>query len=86
MFFVDDSLVFCKASTVESDAIMQILKKYEKASGQRINVEMSSGFFNKNMGPGDTKEVYSRLGNMKEVTQGKYLGLPMGISSLKEEV
>ena len=34
LFFVDDSLIFCKASLVECAAFQRILKLYEDASGQ----------------------------------------------------
>jgi hypothetical protein len=34
LFFADDSLLFCKANSVEWRRLMKILEKYEVASGQ----------------------------------------------------
>nr|XP_027122295.1 uncharacterized protein LOC113739247 [Coffea arabica] len=48
LFFADDSLVFCKADRDEANELCQILRKYEKASGQVINLEKSSVFFSSN--------------------------------------
>nr|XP_027093667.1 uncharacterized protein LOC113714070 [Coffea arabica] len=45
LFFADDSLIFCKASSQEAQELMKILKSYEQASGQMINLDKSSAFF-----------------------------------------
>ena len=34
LFFADDSVLFCRATLVECNTIMEILRKYELASGQ----------------------------------------------------
>lgn len=34
MFFADDSLILCKAQKHECQALLQVLKRYENASGQ----------------------------------------------------
>ncbi|CDP14470.1 unnamed protein product [Coffea canephora] len=59
---------------------------YEEASGQLINLEKSSVFFSKNMPMEQRQDVCSALGGMTEMTQGKYLGLPMVISRTKEQI
>ena len=38
LFFVDDTLLFCKAELKEVQTIQNILQKYELASGQKINL------------------------------------------------
>lgn len=48
LFFADGSLLFCKANNQESTKLTEILKKYEAASGQKINTDKSSVFFNNN--------------------------------------
>ncbi len=37
LFFADDSLLFCKASTDDVTRIQGLLSQYEKASGQQMN-------------------------------------------------
>ena len=37
LFFTDDSLLFCRATSQECTYILDILKQYEEASGQQIN-------------------------------------------------
>ena len=34
LFFADDSLIFCKATIAECDALQRVLGVYEQASGQ----------------------------------------------------
>ena len=65
---------------------MKILHVYEQASGQLINLEKSSVIFSKNLTCKQKQEIYSALGGMAEVKQGKYLGLPMVISRTKDKI
>lgn len=51
-----------------------------------MNVAKSSIFFSKNVKPEAVKDITKHLLNMKVVKQGKYLGLPMVVTRLKEEV
>ena len=37
LFFVDDSLIFCRASMEDCDEIQRVLGVYERASGQQLN-------------------------------------------------
>lgn len=48
MFFADDSYIFCKATTDSASNVMQLLRVFECASGQQINVDKSSVFFSSN--------------------------------------
>jgi hypothetical protein len=48
LFFVDDCLLFCKANLFQWLRIQEILQLYEHASGQKLNREMTSIFFNRN--------------------------------------
>lgn len=50
MLFADDSYIFCKADTEEAARVMGLLGMFEKASGQKINVQKSSVFFSRNVG------------------------------------
>lgn len=44
MFFVDDSYIFGRATPQEADNLLNLLETYEKASGQKVNIEKSSIF------------------------------------------
>jgi len=47
-FFADDSLLFGRATAGEWGNINQLLKQYELASGQKLNVSKTSIFYNLN--------------------------------------
>ena len=47
LLFADDSLFFCKASVDEAKEIMQVLRDYEAATGQQVNLDKSSVTFSK---------------------------------------
>ena len=51
LLFADDSLLFCQASKKETQEVLEILKLYAEASGQCINMEKSSVYFNSNTSP-----------------------------------
>lgn len=50
-FFVDDSLLFCKANPLEWSKLIQVLDIYELTSGQRLNKDKIFIFFSKNTKP-----------------------------------
>jgi hypothetical protein len=56
-FFADDSLIFCKANSVEWRRLTKILDKYEAASGQKLNKEKTSIFFSCNTSPEKRMEI-----------------------------
>ena len=45
LFFANDSLLFCKATTNEIKCIQNILTEYELASGQQVNRQKTTFFF-----------------------------------------
>lgn len=47
LFFVDDSLIFYRASMLECQKVQSLLACYEKASGQLLNMHKTSLFFSK---------------------------------------
>ena len=86
LLFVDDSMIYCKASEQESRELCEILHKYEEAAAQKINTERSLVFFSKNTGE-ETKEVVKEmLGSMQDAQLGKYLGLPSMIGRSKKQI
>ena len=48
LLFVDDSLLFCRATHNEVETTSEILQTYANASGQCINLEKSSVYFSSN--------------------------------------
>jgi len=48
LFFADDSLLFCHANLTEWHNVHEILQRYERASGQKLNAKKMSIFFSKN--------------------------------------
>ena len=57
LLFVDDCIVFWNASKEEGARITKILENYERKSGQKLNREKTSLFFNKNMSEEVKEEV-----------------------------
>ena len=76
LFFVDDSLIFCKVSILECNALQKILGVYESASGQQLNRVKTSLFFSKNTPMAIQEEIKQRFGAQVIKQYEKYLGLP----------
>ena len=57
LLFADDSLIFCSATIEERDNVLEILKVYEKPSGQKMNRSKTSLFFSKSI-PEEVKHEY----------------------------
>lgn len=79
LFFADDSLLFCRAKLEEIYTIQNILKDYEKASGQQINKKKTTLFYGK-LVTEFTKNSINDLLCVSEIKQyEKYLGLTMAV-------
>ena len=86
LFFVDDSLLFCKATNRECRKLVEILKLYKAVSGQKANTDKSFVFFSHNTPHERRSEVIGNLGPMQDTRPNKYLGLPYIIGRSKREV
>ncbi|XP_075652255.1 uncharacterized protein LOC142622622 [Castanea sativa] len=83
LLFADDSLLFCQASQEEVQCVTDILQLYANSSGQCINFEKSSLYFNSNTNAERRETIRNMLG-VKEVDRFEsYLGLPMLIGRSK---
>jgi hypothetical protein len=83
MFFVDDNLLFCRASIRECHKIQEILIIYEKALGQQLNRAKTTLFFSRNT-PQDMQEELKDILGVPSIQQyEKYLGLPSLIGKAK---
>jgi hypothetical protein len=76
LFFVDDSLLFCKVNLVEWRCLTKILEKYEMVSGQKLNKEKTSLFFSCNTSLAKREEITHLSGLKATEKYEKYLGLP----------
>ena len=76
LFFVDDSLLFCKATVEECANVLKILEAYERASSQKVNRDKTALFFSKST-LDDVKSSIKHILGVQEILQyEKYLGLP----------
>ena len=76
IFFADDSLLFCRATRVECQKLQDILRLYEKASGQKLNRDKTTLFFSRNTPQTMQDELKNILGVPSIQQYERYLGLP----------
>ena len=76
LLFADDSLFFCRSTTSNCENLALIFKRYEEASGQKINYTKSSVIFGTKI-TASKKQRLQRILGIERVGGGrKYLGLP----------
>jgi hypothetical protein len=61
LFFADDSVLFCRATLSNCHAIQEILRKYERVSGQQINHDKTTLFFSAATSPETQDEIQTAL-------------------------
>ena len=86
LLFADDSLLICRASSVEAKEVMLCLDMYGDASGQRLNLEKSSIIFGSKVPIDLGVELKTILGIEKDGGEGTYLGLPECFSGSKRQL
>lgn len=74
LFFADDTILFTSTMNEEADKIKRVISQYEKASGQRINLDKTEITVSLNVLV-ERKELSDRLGVREVEQQSKYLGL-----------
>ena len=85
LFFANDTLLFCRASRGDLEAILQLLQLYEQASGQKLNREKTTVFFSKGITEERRMELEEFLGVNEIREYEKYLGLPDVVGRTKKE-
>ncbi|KAL9687653.1 hypothetical protein QQ045_032060 [Rhodiola kirilowii] len=86
LFFADDSIFFIKANAEEAEALKNTLVQFERASGQRVNLEKSEIVFSRNT-PIDIQQRVAAVLMVRQVpSHSKYLGLPLVVGQRKVEV
>ncbi|PNY09255.1 ribonuclease H [Trifolium pratense] len=84
MLFADDCFLFCRSNLEENRKLMDIIKTYEVASGQEVNMSKSEVIFSRNLSMA-AQEDLSRIMGVKHVLgTGTYLGLPSMVGRSKK--
>ena len=76
LLFVDDSLIFARATADECRNLKRVFECYERASGQIFNMEKSSMFFSSNTKPKHVAAIKYIFQLNVVYKHEKYLGLP----------
>jgi hypothetical protein len=83
LFFADDSLLFCRANLIEWQNVLEILKRYERALGQKLNTDKTSIFFQQKYQREFKDHIGSLAGISATTNYHKYLGLPAMVGRSK---
>jgi hypothetical protein len=76
LLYADDSILFCRAKPEEASTIMNILKIYQEASGQRVNMDKSEMVFSPNISQDNKNQFQAELPIKISDNINKYLGMP----------
>lgn len=76
MLFADDTYLYCKAREEDTRNVVDLLRCFQVASGQQVNLNKSSVFFSSNTEVGMRLRVCSVLGVNEAGESSTYLGLP----------
>ncbi|XP_060972631.1 uncharacterized protein LOC133038482 [Cannabis sativa] len=86
LLFADDSYVYCKASEEEANRVLTLLRTFEEASGQKVNLHKSSAFFSSNTRVDIRRRVCSLMQVQEAGADSLYLGLPSIVGRNKNDV
>ncbi|OMO64558.1 hypothetical protein CCACVL1_21676 [Corchorus capsularis] len=84
LLFANDSLLFARANILEADNIMELLRQYEVASGQCVNIDKSTIYFSNDTDMARREVIKQRLGVSRMLAGDRYLGLPILIGREKK--
>ena len=85
LLFADDSLLFCRATMEECGKVLEILNRYEEASGQKVNRSKTTLFFSK-CTPTKTKhDIKVALGVSEIMQYERNLGHPSFVGKGKKK-
>jgi hypothetical protein len=86
LFFADDSLLFCRVNFNEWGAVLNILQRYELASGQKLNSEKTSIYYSRNTRRAFKEFIQDSTGIHVSASYEKYLGLPAMVGRSKTRI
>ncbi|KAL8534351.1 hypothetical protein ACS0TY_010387 [Phlomoides rotata] len=84
LFFADDMVIFRRAMITELRKIKEILRWYEEASGQEINLQKSSIMFNAEISRDRAALLVEEVGVRRVPDHAIYLGIPTSIGRSRE--
>ncbi|XP_074314409.1 uncharacterized protein LOC141649624 [Silene latifolia] len=84
LFFADDSIIFVKANVREAQRVMEVLHRYEVASGQLVSKEKTTVSFSRGTEERRRLAVEAVLGVRVVAEHDRYLGLPTVIGHSKQ--
>jgi hypothetical protein len=85
LLFADDCFLFCRSNLSEARKLMEILKVYEEASDQEVNLSKSEVFFSRNISRAAQDDLSRMMGVKHVLGTGTYLGLPSMVGRSKKE-
>lgn len=86
LLFADDNLLFARANQKEVDSITQVLKVYQLASVQLVNLDKSEVLFSRNVPPIEQNMICNKMGTKTVTILSRYLGLPIVFGRSKKDV
>ena len=85
LLFANDSVLFCGATEIKCEKIMDILAIYERGSGKKLNREKTNIFFSSNTSYPLQARIQHLLGVPAIHQYEKYLGLPTLVGRAKKK-
>ncbi|XP_016676453.1 uncharacterized protein [Gossypium hirsutum] len=85
LFFADDSMLFREASIEGASNLKNVIKKYERLSGQLVNFDKSLIYFSGNVGSDIQHQVGRILGVQISNNPERYLRLPTMVGRQKKD-
>ncbi|GAV78996.1 hypothetical protein CFOL_v3_22461 [Cephalotus follicularis] len=86
LFFVDESVLFTKATTSASLATCNLLKTYEEVSVQKVNVDKTRVYFSPNTDMATRRSILQSIGTENAKGYTKYLGLATFVGRSKTNI
>lgn len=85
LMFADDCFSFTQASTRGADQLVDILNRYQRGSGQMVNIGKLAIFFSVNCSDQDKLSVMTTSGVTTIALGENYLGLPRTVGRCTKE-
>ncbi|KAA3456989.1 reverse transcriptase [Gossypium australe] len=85
LFFANDSIVFGDTNEIGGRVLLDILRRYESALGQKINLDKLQIFFSSNVSDNSCNQLVQMLGVRHSLCMERYLGLPTMVGRRKKD-